>query len=138
MIKANELRIGNLVYETSIMDEPTFDDSCIFQIGVINAVDGIVRDKDDNISQFEYLYPIPLTPEILEKCGFNIDGNGSWIHESSSLVNDFALEYDKSEKHNFIPTISMGEYSVGIDIKFVHQLQNKYFAWYGEELEIKD
>lgn len=71
MIKANELRIGNWlkVYGefTEVMDIGT--DKCwsCFWSEAINV---------------EYFEPIPLTPEILEKCGF--DGHDS--------MNDFKLQ----------------------------------------------
>lgn len=117
MIKANELRIGNW-----LMDGRYF-----------SRIVG--RDIDD--IQYErcgthVFDPIPLTPEILQKAGFEVrkhteDGtiygilNFTIIHALS--VND-GIKFFLNGYHN------------DVVIEYVHQLQNLYFAITGEELNI--
>lgn len=83
---------------------------------------------------FDKMEPIPLTTKILERCGFEKDEYDTWTKENESLIPDFDLE---EREGIFVPYIN-SEYVVGVEIKYVHQLQNKYFAWYGVELEFKE
>ena len=69
--------------------------------------------------------PIPLTEEWLTKFGFElIEGN---FH---LYANGFSLDINGSITKFWVnETI--------VDIKYVHQLQNLFFALTGEELKIK-
>jgi hypothetical protein len=106
-MKANELRIGNLVY--------LVDKEKIWEI-----LDGHEIDEcDDN----PFAQPIPLTEEWLLKLGF--------------VSNPFQDRYEKGQLHiecaikkgkTYLWIESMPH------IKHVHQLQNLYFALTGEEL----
>ena len=79
-----------------------------------------------------YGQPIPLTPEILEKAGFakKYDYYEIWYGNediSFQLLNDGwyrMWECDGMEGRT------------GIAYKYVHQLQNLYFALTGEELKL--
>lgn len=110
-MKENEIRIGNWVK---------------FEHG--NGYEEIVQFKFDN---WKYFYgttttPIPLTEEWLIKFGF--EGN-------IIAVNDLWIEHDGDVGYYLADDHSIG---VGMDyIKYVHQLQNLYFALTGEELTIK-
>lgn len=75
--------------------------------------------------------PIPLTTEILEKAGFKkIEGIG-W--ECYNLTN-----YDISVYLNGFATIrTYDEDADKFPCKYLHQLQNLYYALTGEELDIK-
>jgi hypothetical protein len=109
-MKASELRIGNYVY---------FEDELLkfdFEMGW----------------NFDYIKPIPLTEEWLLKFGFekkyqtfefkglNIDG--TVVHFS---FDKWCSEYD-IENCDFI--------EIPAECKYVHQLQNLYFALTNEEL----
>lgn len=118
MIKANELRIGNY-----IQHQPYPDERWLVDMRLLESID----------LELVECIGIPLTPEILEKCGFIKNNLEYWEKETKSNENDLDLEEVNCK---FIPVIN-NEYSVGIEIKYLHQLQNKYFDWYGEELEIK-
>lgn len=63
----------------------------------------------------EHIEPIPLTPEILEKNGFE-ENCGRWY-------NSEALMEFEQYKDGWCRTINCGEYSVYF-IKYVHQLQH--------------
>ena len=109
MINANELRIGNLVALKDGYFVPIAD-------GGILAI---------NQKRFE-CYPISLTPEILEKCGFV-------MHKTSQL-----WRKDNFYLHHYL--VSDNEYCfkysdfTSSSIQYLHQLQNLYFALCGEEL----
>jgi hypothetical protein len=114
MIKANELRIGNWV---NVQDQSV-------QLSFI--------DNEDN-EEFE---PIPLTPEIVEKCGFvNKAVHEFWMSKQATHL--WAnVAYSMTGHVLLKDTIHSGSVRI-TNIKFLHQLQNLYFALTGEELEIK-
>ena len=114
MIKANELRIGNVANLNW--------DGDIRQVTLENvgseyfSIDGF----DESFTYVD-LYPIPLTPEILEKIDWNgyVKLNiGSWFK-----IDDVGHLYYRSDY-------------TGRNVDSLHQLQNLYFALTGEELEI--
>lgn len=107
-MKAEELRIGNWVINGS---------------GSYTTVDQM----DFEQWTFDNMKPIPLTPEILGKCGFELFPWG-WVKKSS---NDFGI---RLQVHSFSYEVSGNN---PVKIKYLHQLQNLYFALTGEELEIK-
>jgi hypothetical protein len=123
MIPVQELRIGNWVEYKSFGD---FDYQTVESI----SKEGI------NLSWFpecivwiepDELHPIPLTPEILEKCGFREYGPFSpWLTLGSFSWSDPAgISYEIDEESAMLD-----------HIKYLHQLQNLYYAVTGEELTI--
>lgn len=90
--------------------------------------------------------PIPLTPEILEKCGFRQDDNcGFW-----NKNNEGAIFYTLNQEwHSFPLKVVNGVYAKYFDceddfyswsgkpLKHLHQLQNLYYSLTGTELEIQ-
>jgi hypothetical protein len=86
------------------------------------------------------LKPIPLTPEILEKCGFEKDAdpynwaNPDWdiyrIKRMSIGVKEGMFAWYNRSDDDFYS-------SYYPELKFLHQLQNLYFSLTGEELEVK-
>lgn len=129
-MKANELRIGNLV-------------KCL---GEERELIGITKHNGSNETALHYaefkgvipiklfhLKPIPLTEEWLLKFGFN-DATGGWggSQGSERFYEKGIVEiqtYDSDDKWHL-----KGQFEV--KFKYVHQLQNLYFALCGEELEI--
>jgi hypothetical protein len=140
-MKANELRIGNYV----VIDGITT--LSITVLGVLNdkiyysPINNDEFDKDF-YSLMSYVKPIPLTEEWLLKFGFE-----KYIKET-----DYDSIYEL--KNINIPKSGYFEFSVGFieneiniflysgeclrHIKYIHQLQNLYFALTGEELTIKE
>lgn len=120
MIDIHELRIGNLVYAYPFR---------IIKVSEITNLKSVLNEGDESEEPFadEELDGIPLTPEILEKCGFrkvvgwyeNIEMYGAF-----EFTNDGCFE------------LSDGEDRPICKIRFVHQLQNLYFTLTGIELEI--
>lgn len=123
-IKANELRIGNWVYGSSgkkliKIDYIKFDRIGMRLIGEGYA--GLISESYEETIAFSK--PIPLTEEILLKCGFEKESD-------AYTYKYFELSYD------FYCAVNSCEYTIGEKINSVHQLQNLYFALTGEELKI--
>jgi hypothetical protein len=122
-LRAQELRIGNYVnYEqtTHVIHQLT------------NSICGSYWHKSNASDSYAHTYdeikPIPLTEEWLERFGFERLGNGFEFWESSV----FNIEFIRNHWH-----ISYTSNVLCTHIKYVHQLQNLYFALTGEELTIK-
>jgi hypothetical protein len=111
MIQANELRIGNVFNGASRSLEIVVNGRMIaqFEEGVMN------------------LLTIPLTPEILGKCGAISNGN-NW------LLGRIELSYITTDKFFEFEYQMPSEYWNVIELRSLHQLQNLYFALTGEEL----
>lgn len=123
MIQANELRLGNLIdFEglPSVVKEIDSQGVVVF-IGETGETEWI------DLFQFN---PIPLTEEILLKCGFEkIENNWKVL----SYSNVFYFSWERLAGSAF----SLDNESIYLPhIEYLHQLQNLYFALTGEELEI--
>lgn len=117
-MKANELRIGNWVLRN-------------------NKPVKIVADKFLPIALEtlgkDYIKPIPLTEEWLVKFGFEEDFEGissTWHNEVKSIR--IEIIHDSNGFHTIV-----GAFSTWVNIQYVHQLQNLYFALTNTELELK-
>lgn len=126
MIKSNELRIGNICLRknkhTEIETIHEFTASCILDISS-NGIN----------SSFIY-EPIPLTEEILLKCGFK---------KSNDLDNFYHLEVLNqwtriyfNPKHK-VCALSVHHHEIMIKIQYLHQLQNLIFSLTQKELTIQ-
>ncbi len=111
MISENELRIGNWI---------TYPNSNPFQITRDNVLN---NDFWDDVE--ENIEPIPLTPDIVEKCGFE-NKNREYHHSNF---------YPTCYFENELFFVEFGEYR--ISKKHLHQLQNLYFDLTGEELNVQ-
>lgn len=115
MIQAQDLRIGNWVSNGEVEFQLTSKD--IYHLDVyVNRV--IAK-------------PIPITPEWLERFGF--EKVGTWW-QFDIEPNQCSL-YSVEGKY-----VDLFAYSdeVGKTCKYVHQLQNLIFALTGEEITFKD
>lgn len=118
-MKANELRVGNWVCNDFTLEDIEVYPMMIHRLSKIEGE--------------HHIKPIPLTEDWLIKFGFKPVKNGVEIKviEEYVKINSFfngkplTLEID-------------GRRAPLRNIKYVHQLQNLYFALTGEELEIKD
>lgn len=123
MIKANELRIGNKLF-TAIAAVITINRDHLYHM----------EDQCENFSG------IPLTPEILESCGFEYNAEK---HTHVVKIFDDESGYRTlfiGSEANFY-WWGLQDYTLdsirGFKIHYLHQLQNLYFALTGKELEIK-
>ena len=121
-MKAEELRIGNLVNTTDIL----IPKHIIKAEDIVSIFDGSFKKLGLDIK------PIPLTEEWLLKFG----GGKSDEHELCVICNDIRFVYDYHFKR-FSIEIADDEGIYLDHIKHVHQLQNLYFALTREELTVK-
>jgi len=120
MIQATDLRVGNWV------DCRNF-----------NGTGKTIRTQFD-WTLWKYLHfldPIELSPEILEKCGFEkyteVPDDG--IGDELEIWNNYCIDVF-FDVHG---ALVLKDYHVNINRpKYLHQLQNLYFALTGEELTV--
>lgn len=130
MIKPNELRIGNKLNYTGLGNS-------YYPTGIITVEEVLsngvnLSHGDLTVYEAEKLHPIPLTPQILEKCGFK-DVHGEYVTlEGIGIYNDGDDYWFCDEDAHEGNVIYYGN-----GFQYVHQLQNLFFALTGEELEIK-
>ncbi len=127
-MKANDLRKGNIVYNGYEGGNEILSAFQISQIEVMNNGGNVA----DYYRSLEY---IPLTEEWLFKLGFEVsdDYGGSWLSPTGSYGSTIRILRAVNIK-TFLWQYS--DYN-NVKIKYVHQLQNLYFALTGEELIIK-
>ncbi|UXO94105.1 hypothetical protein Pan5_63 [Pseudanabaena phage Pan5] len=119
-MKPNEVRIDNCVM--GYLDKkPVKVDWLVIK----HLWDGNIQSLYDPKPVYE---PIPLTPEILEKCGFEDDDSDFLknINERTCIHINISLGRTVLESYDGIIIIPMCEY--------LHQLQNLFHALTGEEL----
>lgn len=137
MIDSRELRLGNYVQESLFT----------FKFAQITSID-----KKRVHVKYEFsraslgikdIIPIILTEEILIKCGFVLYGYGSTDDEFISSVEftgyrlnnfDICFVNDTNKSIRFVNNINEKVYC---NIKYLHQLQNLYFALTNEEITIQ-
>lgn len=125
MIDAKQLRIGNWIYDNNgTPDQVSADWFAAYNMNFETATENT---------------GILLTPEILQKCGFESDNIG-WRLK----ISEFMFLWWGELEHIVRLCSSDNIYSYPIHLKdpvchfqFLHQLQNLYFALTGTELQIK-
>lgn len=136
MIKAHELRLGNCLLLSK--------DGKYNEIIVNEIKEGYLTCHFGEYCIVHYA-PIPLTPEILEKCGFvkeelfdKFEGREYIFYKRSLLINgDQQYLLYSNDSDNIMEICVNGSYAAAPKIKYIHQLQNLYFELKGEELDIK-
>lgn len=74
------------------------------------------------------LTPIPITPEILERCGFSQFKTSVWRNGRLQWVGSLVyLKNEDTDECYYIPTI----------VDYLHQLQNLYYSLTNQELTFK-
>jgi hypothetical protein len=106
-MKVNELRIGNYILDGGDVEEVTY-----------RVIEMLVK----NQAEFD---PIPLTEEWLVR----FDGRKTIVEDYPIyFVNPFDIEF-----YGYESVVLIGE-RAEVKVKYVHQLQNLYFALTGKEL----
>jgi hypothetical protein len=139
VMKASELRIGNFIngFYYKYGDEDEQDE--LKTICTVTTLDDgsmgdypIYVESDEDIEVFVNFEGIPLTEEWLLKFGFEKSKTSSQFDKEKltiQIANE--LEYHKKGRTYFNSWAILEE-----SPKYVHQLQNLYFALIGEELKI--
>lgn len=126
-MKANELRIGNLVKNKI--------DGSVNPVNFLAPTDMGMVLTTSYFPHFtiEQAEPIPLTEDWLVKFGFNKSGDNCYrLGQLKQMTNQ--LQKGTTGHGSFFMYGSI----IFTHIKHVHQLQNLYFALTCEELTIKD
>lgn len=133
-MKASELRLGNFIQDKFGVTD------------VVRELNNLISDRVNVDIYDDYFSPIPLTEDWLVKFGFS--GN-EMIAEG--LINGYSLKYiDYGEFSNKFVIVQASEgyylaedgdfelfvYPSSRPFRFLHQLQNLYFALTGQELTI--
>ncbi len=123
MIPNADLRIGNLF----IVDYQIWSINKITNKGVNYPSNkyGVDIYSNQEMFSFDYIEPIPLSPSILKKCGFEKE-NGMMCWE----YNGVKIAYETLAKFYRL-------YPYTHPIKYLHQLQNLIHSLTGEELTYK-
>ena len=115
-MKSTELRIGNIVYRNDIRKNEIYTIS-----------------SGGELDSSGIFTPVRLTDERIKKLGYEKDGGKIFaVYEkenSKDIVKCDDGYYFIDNEHSGINDIPM---------KYVHQLQNLYFALKGEELKYSD
>ena len=137
MIKTNELRIGNFVSINNgfeMLVHSIFQNDTVY----LDFIPPLINEADVWEEDYKDLIAIPLTEEWLLKAGFkykkyhpttvgSADVFGSGLYVSQMINNGFSLVFQTDKKSFYF------EFSDRY-IKYVHELQNIYFALTGVEL----
>lgn len=127
MIKASELMLGNWVYD---------GDKTKFPMQVIAiGEDYVYLDFEGNEGDVwestpEELQGIPLTPELLHKCGYERPFETDFCHEDVYFDLDFDIE-----RNEFYWWYN-NEYRMGEPIKYLHELQNQIWIFRKQKIKV--
>lgn len=131
-IEAKDLRIGNWMYGSVRTTEPM----------QVTSIDKTVCKIGEYLTGYEHVNPIPLSSEILHKFGFEImplDKNENSYHANSEK--NFGNPVLYFNKYQYIKTNGAFNYvfidKIRFECKFLHQLQNLYYALTLTELTVK-
>jgi hypothetical protein len=128
-MNTTELRIGNLV---NLM--LNHEDFKTIRVDVTDLI---------NISHGGVYEPIPLTEEFLLKFGFEyINRHDNNFITFQDWTHNYFLQCDAKKRDNKYLILDnclndLRSFSM-VDIEYVHQLQNLYFALTGEELKLNN
>lgn len=153
MIKATDLRIGNIIFPREGVDELVTitdidEDGAIGTTAYFDGMNGTTGTVS------EAAQGIPLTPKWLEKCGFvklwHLNRREfSLVVDDKLTIEAIPIHDNRSEniivrlvtkQENDDENIDLGEFITYREIpcKSLHQLQNIYYALIGTELTIKE
>ena len=125
MISANELRIGNYLLITG--------ESISISSGFIADYDFSVKNNFSSNTPLikDSIEPIPITEEWLLKFGFE------YFESNDSYQLDTDLGFCIWGRIHYGFYIFANSEELGSEIRYVHELQNLYFALTKKELELK-
>lgn len=128
MIKASELRIGNWYNDKRINRH--------FVVNQIHELSISHGDTDYSPTRIDYVEGIELTPEWLERFGFESEVSKSYSSGSPGV--EFMVYRNSLFTYNDVQKAWWYDGKIlQLQPKYVHQLQNLFFALTGRELELK-
>ena len=154
-MKESELKVGNNVKQ-GVVYSIEFSDYEYYAYVLENSKD--IRSleqykiewikEDDPHRLLDYVEPIPLTEEILLKCGFEEEDVKDSIFITEEKIKIFTIDdlyliyLDKNKCYYFAMETSLQDHwsptlqAVSAPMQYLHTLQNYYPAFSGKELEI--
>lgn len=135
-MKANELRIGNFVKNTTMNYE------CVVY-GILNdRLVAVTYPSGVTASEYpEHIAPITLTEDWLLRAGFSKQINKGFVtfHKYVCMTDFYLRESFKGGYYfGFIINGRHYEFNDATNYEYVHQLQNLFFALTGDELTFAD
>lgn len=135
-MEASELRIGNIINQGAMYGEQAIEAYQIYNYSLF--------EKGGKVAEYyKDWQPIELTEEWIEKIGFEFFDYGvadNIIMREYFLNKSITVRYKiclNSDGFNEFSIEVMGrEMLLNGDVRYLHQLQNLYFAITGEELQI--
>ena len=121
-MKQNEIRVGNWLNDPRPFNEDT---KKFFKM----TDNGYFKVTARDIQFAEEYKPIPLTEEILLKCGFKKKNGYKFVLHNSHFS---LVMIDSITREDY----AFSHYNLWVNLEHVHQLQNLYFALTGQELEV--
>ncbi len=125
-IKASDLRLGNWVSKEGE------------NVKVYAIQQDMISYKNHHYSGISFFEPIPITPDILIKCGFRETENDFFIYLNKHELNTDKIMFSKH--YNFIRVEFSGRRPTpGLlkHIKYLHQLMNLFYTLTNTEIEYK-
>jgi len=135
IMENNQFRLGNWVKPINDSGKESFEGTVFCICGHLVSVW-----HNNNPYDFHLANPIDLTEEWFQKFGFDLIDNQYYSKHTQYgglgiTMKDhrpMALVVDESKPDGVLRIV------IGKQIKYVHELQNLYFALTGEELKIED
>ncbi len=129
MLNRNEFRMGNLIkYQDRLCKIEGLQDILV-KLSFIGGAPGNTVVHFIYWAKEEQLAPVPITSEILLKCGFSAAGI------LRNLDRNIKIGCYENAMHIVNIGNSMSTSGTHVEnIKYLHQLQNLYFVLTGEEL----
>jgi len=128
-LKANECRYGNFIIGTYESEDDNLVHETICEFKFYDCYNNYYNvESKERIEEFTGFKPIPLTEEWLLKFGFEKIGRNFTTKDNFVIWLSLSSETYQFRLHG---------YGKDIEIKFVHQLQNLYYALTNEELKLK-
>jgi len=119
MIDSKQLKQGNKLYFNGQI-------TTVQEILSESVIAYLHADGSDEEYSYSEVMPIPLSPEVLDKCGYVFQDNGE---DFDTWTNKIELwQHDEGFCHS---------YCFGMEVNSLHQLQNLHYALTGEELIYK-
>lgn len=142
-MKANELKINNLIDVINRSNEVHLPTGIVLKIIAVGLFEAqcipneiLITEADSSVIMdipLRDLSPIPITSEWLERLGFEETYNSQFRIKFDHPCNYIGFDFSKNEDKSMEGFRYYGHY---IKIKYIHTLQNIYFALTGKELEI--
>ena len=140
MIKANELRLNNIVTVDNPEYHPRLKDVPLRVKGMEETIfdgkkDFSIRLEDRNRETYaqliRFIKPIELTLGILDKCKFD-NCSRHYNYDIGEID-----AYVKKSGNNVCLSLGIFGHGFGDDIEYLHELQNFYFENTKQELEVQ-